>query len=202
MSARQHVEEILENEGVHEPGIANAATAKLTGVTSPNALVNVPIDAAFPIPAPPAAPIAPLSPLGPPPAEDSSIFGSTETHSEVPTNQPNSNAPTASSSSSDISPPTAQVKTAESVDDELTPEEQEEKLYVDRIVRKMEEMLTSEVVGQRRIEDMVQSVRVERDFYHDTLQAIEKAILKECREDANLATSDVAENLISMLKST
>eukprot|EP00505_MAST-04D_sp_SCG-Rhode-Island_P003107 Stramenopile-MAST_4_protein_3107 len=202
MSARQHIEEILEKDRVCESGTANAATGKLTSLTPPGAAVNVPIHVALPIPAPPAAPIAPLSPLGPPPSEDSFILGSTETNPDVPTIESNSYPPTTSSSSSDISSPTAQVKTADSLDDELTPEEQEEKLYVDRIVRKMEEMLTSEIVGQRLTEDMVQSVRVERDFYHDTLQAIEKAILKECRADPKLATSHVAENLISMLKST
>jgi hypothetical protein len=86
--------------------------------------------------------------------------------------------------------------------EEVTEEEEEEKLYVDRIVRKLETALTASVMGQRKLEDKVESVGVERDFYHDTLQAIEQAILEECRRQPELAQSDVASDLIAILKST
>ena len=56
-------------------------------------------------------------------------------------------------------------------------------------------------MGQRKLEDMVESVRVERDFYHDTLQAIEKAILRKCRDNPELLKGETANQLISILRS-
>ena len=83
----------------------------------------------------------------------------------------------------------------------MTEEEEEEKFYVDRIVRKLETALTASLMAQRKLEDKVESAGVERDFYHDTLQAIEQAILEECQRQPGLANSDVANDLIAILKS-
>lgn len=94
-------------------------------------------------------------------------------------------------------------KTASSTSekDEMTPKEVEELEQMDELIKQLEHQVTFELMGQRRLEDMVESVRIERDFYHDTLQAIEKAILRKCRDNPELLKGETANQLIGILRS-
>ena len=85
--------------------------------------------------------------------------------------------------------------------DEMTPKEVEELRQMNELIKQIEHQATFELMGQRKLEDMVESVRVERDFYRDTLQAIEKAILRKCRDNPELLSGETANQLISILRS-
>jgi hypothetical protein len=85
--------------------------------------------------------------------------------------------------------------------EEMTQEEVEDLNKIDELIKQLEHQVTVEVMDQRHLEDMVESVRVERDFYHDTLQEIEKAILFKCQEKPDLLTGETANQLISILRS-
>ena len=88
-----------------------------------------------------------------------------------------------------------------SENEEMTQKEIEELNQINELIKQLEHQVTEEVMDQRHLEDMVESVRVERDFYHDTLQEIEKAILRKCQEKPELLRGETANQLISILRS-
>ena len=85
--------------------------------------------------------------------------------------------------------------------EEMTQKEVEEWIQINGLITQMEHQVTKEVMEQRQLEDNVESVRIERDFYHDTLQEIEKAILRKCKQKPELLQGEIANQLISILRS-
>ena len=56
-------------------------------------------------------------------------------------------------------------------------------------------------LSQRTLEDVVESVRVERDFYFDTLRAIEGALQRGITAQPELGETTIAHELLDIMES-
>ena len=73
-------------------------------------------------------------------------------------------------------------------------------LQMQRHVEQRERRLTHEVLAQRSLEDEVESVRIERDFYFDTLRAIETSLESTMQRNPELASTKIAQDLVEILQ--
>ena len=155
----------------------------------------VPTNAPFTSPPPPPPPS--ISP----PKLTIPTLSSPGSQSEDNNNNTPNGATAVRNNNSNINIGISKTISSNSENEEMTQKEIEELNQINELIKQLEHQVTEEVMDQRHVEDMVESVRVERDFYHDTLQEIEKAILRKCQEKPELLRGETANQLISILRS-
>ena len=155
----------------------------------------VPTNAPFTSPPPPPPPS--ISP----PKLTIPTLSSPGSQSEDNNNNTPNGATAVRNNNSNINIGISKTISSNSENEEMTQKEIEELNQINELIKQLEHQVTEEVMDQRHLEDMVESVRVERDFYHDTLQEIEKAILRKCQEKPELLRGETANQLISILRS-
>jgi hypothetical protein len=69
-------------------------------------------------------------------------------------------------------------------------------------IAELESALTTDMLSQRSLEDAVENVRVERDFYYDTLRAIEGALRRRIIAQPELGATATANDLLGILEAT
>ena len=57
------------------------------------------------------------------------------------------------------------------------------------------------ILSQKELENSVESVRVERDFYYDSLLAIEVSLNNKMKEEPSLRNTTYARDLVEILES-
>ena len=67
-------------------------------------------------------------------------------------------------------------------------------------IAELESILTTDILSQRELEDAVENVRVERDFYYDTLRAIEGALRRRIIAQPELGATATANDLLGILE--
>lgn len=75
-----------------------------------------------------------------------------------------------------------------------------EKFMLQKRIAELESTLTSDILSQRELEDAVENVRVERDFYYDTLRAIEGALYRRFIAQPDLEGTETAHDLLEILE--
>ena len=79
-------------------------------------------------------------------------------------------------------------------------EEREKELLQFKIIA-LENELTNDILSQKELENSVESVRVERDFYYDSLLAIEVSLNNKMKEEPSLRNTTYARDLVEILES-